>query len=128
MIKQGTGGNIVCISSVAGHKAMSPQTCSAYIASKWAVRGLVKQIAGELAVHRIRCNSISPGTVHTDMLEAVMQQSPSHRKLFEESNMLKRLAKPDELNAAMLYLMSNASSYVTGNDLLVDGGILGLMT
>jgi NAD(P)-dependent dehydrogenase (short-subunit alcohol dehydrogenase family) len=62
------------------------------------------------------------------MLEAVMQQSPSHRKLFEESNMLKRLAKPDELNAAMLYLMSNASSYVTGNDLLVDGGILGLMT
>ena len=61
MIKQGTGGTIVCIASVAAHKAMFPQTCAAYIASKWAVRGLVKQIAGELAVHKIRCNSISPG-------------------------------------------------------------------
>jgi NAD(P)-dependent dehydrogenase (short-subunit alcohol dehydrogenase family) len=61
MIKQGTGGNIVCIASVAAHKAMFPQTCSAYVASKWAVRGLVKQVAGELAVHKIRCNSISPG-------------------------------------------------------------------
>jgi NAD(P)-dependent dehydrogenase (short-subunit alcohol dehydrogenase family) len=62
------------------------------------------------------------------MLEGVMRENPGHEKLFNDSNMLKRLAKPDELNAAMLYLMSDASSYVTGNDILVDGGILGLLT
>jgi NAD(P)-dependent dehydrogenase (short-subunit alcohol dehydrogenase family) len=62
------------------------------------------------------------------MLEGVMRENPAHRKLFEGSNMLGRLARPDELNAAVLYLMSEASSYVTGNDILVDGGILGMMT
>ena len=61
------------------------------------------------------------------MLDAVMKQTPGREKLFCESNMLKRLARPDELNAAMLYLMSEASSYVTGNDIQVDGGIVGPM-
>jgi NAD(P)-dependent dehydrogenase (short-subunit alcohol dehydrogenase family) len=67
-------------------------------------------------------------TVRTEMLDSVMRENPGHEKLFNDSNMLKRLARPEELNAAMLYLMSDASSYVTGNDILVDGGILGLLT
>lgn len=64
----------------------------------------------------------------TDMLEENMRQNPGYRKQFEDSNMLKRIAKPDELNAAMVYLMSDASSYVTGNDFQVDGGMIGLMS
>ncbi|RFU33155.1 hypothetical protein B7463_g3189, partial [Scytalidium lignicola] len=128
MIKQGTGGTIVCIASTAAHKAMVPQTITAYVASKWAVRGMVKQIAGELADKKIRCNSISPGTVRTDMLEGIMKQTPGREQLFLDSNMLRRLAQPDELNAAILYLMSDASSYVTGTDFCVDGGILGLFS
>ena len=64
----------------------------------------------------------------TDMLEENMKENPGNRKQFENSNMLKRIAKPDELNAAMVYLMSEASSYVTGNDILVDGGIIGMMS
>jgi NAD(P)-dependent dehydrogenase (short-subunit alcohol dehydrogenase family) len=61
MIKQGTGGSIVAIASSASHGSMFPQTLTAYVASKFAVRGLVKQVAGELAEHKIRVNSISPG-------------------------------------------------------------------
>jgi NAD(P)-dependent dehydrogenase (short-subunit alcohol dehydrogenase family) len=64
----------------------------------------------------------------TDMLEENMRQNPGNRKQFEDSNMLKRIARPDELNAVMIYLMSEASSYVTGNDFQVDGGIIGLMS
>lgn len=63
----------------------------------------------------------------TDMLETNMRENPGNRKFFEGSNMLGRIAQPEELNAAMVYLMSEASSYVTGNDLLVDGGIIGMM-
>jgi NAD(P)-dependent dehydrogenase (short-subunit alcohol dehydrogenase family) len=62
------------------------------------------------------------------MLEAVMKQTPGREELFSNSNYLKRLARPDELNGAMLYLMTEASSYVTGNDFLVDGGISGLLS
>jgi NAD(P)-dependent dehydrogenase (short-subunit alcohol dehydrogenase family) len=58
------------------------------------------------------------------MLEAVMQQTPSRRKLFEESNAMKRLASPDELSGIVLYLMSEASSYTTGQDFLIDGGMV----
>lgn len=53
-----------------------------------------------------------------------MAQNPSRRKLFEESNAMKRLATPDELIGMVLYLMSNASTYTTGQDFLVDGGMI----
>ena len=58
-----TGGSIVCIASTAGHKSLAPQEIAAYTASKFAVRGMTKQIAGELAKHKIRVNSVSPGYV-----------------------------------------------------------------
>ncbi len=56
------------------------------------------------------------------MLNTVMEQNPERRKLFIESNAMKRLARPDELNGIMLFLMSEASSYATGQDFLIDGG------
>ncbi|KAF2114190.1 hypothetical protein BDV96DRAFT_647668 [Lophiotrema nucula] len=124
MVEQKTGGSIVCIASTAGHKSLSPQTIAAYTASKYAVRGLAKQTAHEMAKHNIRVNSISPGTILTDMLKGVMEQDPSRRQLFVESCAMKRLANPDELSGIMLYLMSEASSYTTGQDFLVDGGLV----
>ena len=63
MVEQGNGGSIVCIASTAGHKSLAPQTIAAYTASKFAVRGLAKQAAHELAQYNIRVNSISPGYV-----------------------------------------------------------------
>ncbi|KAK4998934.1 hypothetical protein LTR66_001924 [Elasticomyces elasticus] len=124
MVKQNTGGNIVCISSSAGHHGCAPMTCAAYVASKHAVLGLVKQVAGELAQHGIRCNSISPGTMRTAMLKQIFEDTPGREQLLNSGSMLKRVGEPDELHGAMLYLMSDASSYMTGNDILVDGGKL----
>lgn len=61
MVEQKTGGSIVCIASTAGHKSLWPQTITAYTASKYAVRGIAKHVAHELAQYNIRVNSISPG-------------------------------------------------------------------
>jgi NAD(P)-dependent dehydrogenase (short-subunit alcohol dehydrogenase family) len=61
MVSQGTGGSVVCIASTAGHKSLYPQTITAYTASKYAVRGIAKQVAHELAQYNVRVNSISPG-------------------------------------------------------------------
>jgi NAD(P)-dependent dehydrogenase (short-subunit alcohol dehydrogenase family) len=58
------------------------------------------------------------------MLEAVMKQNPSRRKLFEETNAMGRLASPSELAGIMVYLMSDASSFTTGQDFLIDGGMV----
>ncbi|OAP57498.1 hypothetical protein AYL99_08236 [Fonsecaea erecta] len=124
MVEQKTGGSVVCIASTAGHKSLAPQEIAAYTASKYAVRGIAKHVAHEMAKHGIRVNSISPGTVQTDMLESVMRQNPSRRKLFLDSCAMHRLAMPDELAGMMLYLMSDAASYTTGQDFLVDGGMV----
>jgi sorbose reductase len=61
MAQQKTGGSIVCMSSTAGHRSLAPQTIAAYTASKYAVRGIAKQVAHEMAPYKIRVNSISPG-------------------------------------------------------------------
>lgn len=61
MAEQKTGRSIVCIASTAAHKSLVPQTIAGYTASKYAVRGIVKQVAGEMAPFNIRANSISPG-------------------------------------------------------------------
>jgi NAD(P)-dependent dehydrogenase (short-subunit alcohol dehydrogenase family) len=63
-------------------------------------------------------------TMMTEMLKSVMDQTPGRRKLFEDSCAMKRLATPDELSGIMLYLLSEASSYTTGQDFLVDGGLV----
>ncbi|OAL40090.1 hypothetical protein AYO20_00508 [Fonsecaea nubica] len=124
MVEQKTGGSIICIASTAGHRSLAPQEIAAYTASKYAVRGIAKQVAHELAKYNIRVNSISPGTILTDMLESVMRQNPTRRQLFLESNAMHRLATADELSGIVLYLMSEASSFATGQDFLVDGGMV----
>ncbi|KAF1816892.1 NAD(P)-binding protein [Eremomyces bilateralis CBS 781.70] len=122
MIKQKSGGTVICISSTAGHKAVFPQTATAYVCSKHAVLGLVRQAAAELAQHNIRVNSISPGPFLTKMLRSVIAGDPALEEYFSEGNAMKRLAVPEELDGAVGYLMSDASSFVTGNNFNIDGG------
>ncbi|KAG5366927.1 Sorbose reductase sou1 [Yarrowia sp. B02] len=118
MIKQGTGGTVVFIASMSGSIVNWPQPQSAYNASKAAVKHLSKSLAAEWAVHGIRCNSISPGYMDTALNRA-------YNTLFEEwkdRTPLGRLGDPDELTGACIYLASEASSYVTGSDIIIDGG------
>jgi 3alpha(or 20beta)-hydroxysteroid dehydrogenase len=107
------GGSIINISSVEGLRG-SPGLYG-YVASKFGVRGLAKAAALELAPHRIRVNSIHPGLIRTPMTEGFPEgylQIP-----------LGRGANPDEVSACVVYLASDESSYSTGGEFVVDGGL-----
>ena len=118
-----SGGCIVFIGSITTHIASSAQNISAYVASKSAVRGLVKPLAMELAPYGIRVNSLSPGYMMTDMMKGLQTQQPDLIKQFEKETMFGRIGDPEEVKGALLFLCARrASGWVTGQDLLVDGG------
>lgn len=76
----------------------------------------------ELAEYGIRVNSLSPGYMMTDMMKGLQSQQPTLVAQFEKETMFGRIGDPDELKGAMLFLCSPASKWITGQDLLVDGG------
>ncbi|CAK7236850.1 hypothetical protein SEUCBS140593_009758 [Sporothrix eucalyptigena] len=117
-----TNGSIVFIGSVASHVPTTVQNISVYCASKSAVRGLVKPLAMELASYGIRVNSLSPGPMKTDMYKQVAAEQPAFARQVERETLFGRVGNPDELRGVMLFLCSDASSWMTGQDLLVDGG------
>ena len=119
MIANGTQkGSIVMVASIASYGAVPTQLASAYCGSKGAVRSMVPPIARELAKHGIRINSVSPGYVETEMTAAF-----GHLKeAWKAETMNGRLAQPDDIMGACVFLASDASSYITGQDILVDGG------
>lgn len=117
-----TSGAIVFITSIATHISSTAQKISCYAASKAAVQGLVKPLAMELGEYGIRVNSLSPGYMMTDMMRDLQSQQPTLVAQFEKETMFGRIGNPDELKGAMLFLSSPASRWITGQDLLVDGG------
>lgn len=111
------GGAIVNVSSSAG---MVGHTDSAYSASKWAVRGLTKSAAIEFADDGIRVNSIHPGSVAT-AIQANAQ--PGHSEIWRKLIPMGRSGLPEEISKAVLFLVSDEASYMTGSEVLVDGGL-----
>ena len=126
MIAQGGGGRIVNIASISGQRAGSRRT--SYGTSKAALIQLTRQMALELAPHRITANAIAPGPVETDMVRDV--HTPAQRAAYARLVPLGRYGTPAEIAAAALYLVSDAAAYVTGHVLDVDGGFMaaGLVT
>lgn len=122
MLAQGTGGAIVNTSSVSGVRTMAGGL-AAYVTSKHAVIALTKCAAVEYAQSKIRVNTIAPGGILTDML---MQVSGGNTDAMAQYNPMKRLGNPDEIANAVMWLCSDAASYVTGHTLAVDGGLLAL--
>lgn len=119
MRKAGTG-SIVNISSVAGLRGGANST--AYTASKGAVRLLTKSTAIQYGKDGIRCNSIHPGPIETDMIADTMRD-PEALAQSVSRVALGRVGKPEEVAACVLFLASDDSSYVSGSELVVDGGI-----
>lgn len=117
------GGSIIFISSLAGKSGM--ENFSVYCASKAALESLAKTFAAELAPRKIRVNSISPGVVKTPIFDSIGVKGED---LSEWAKMipLKRVAQPEEIARAALYLASDDASYVTAADLSVDGGLTGI--
>ena len=116
------GGSIVNISSVAGIGQSAHQE-PAYAASKAAVRIFTKVTACQHAVDRIRCNSVHPGPIDTDMIHDSMSD-PAVLEQRLRRVPLGRLGTVDEVIAVVLFLASDESSYVTGSEFVVDGGAL----
>lgn len=116
------GGSIINLSSVAGLVGMA--TCVAYGAAKGGVRIMSKSIAVEGAVDNIRCNSVHPGVIWTNMqAQATGTRDPGNVPMGRERIPLGRVGVPDDIANCILYLASDESNYVTGAEFTVDAGM-----
>ncbi|MGH7212084.1 MAG: SDR family NAD(P)-dependent oxidoreductase, partial [Acetobacteraceae bacterium] len=112
------GGSIVNISSVAGLRG-SPGAF-AYSATKWALRGMTKAAAIDLAPRGIRVNSIHPGPIDTEMLKV---RTPAQNRERLQMVPMKRMGTADEVGKLVLFLLSDDSAYITGAEVSIDGGV-----
>ena len=115
------GGAIVNIGSISGIASNIPQNQVAYNSSKAAVHMMTRSLASELALDNIRVNAIAPGYIQTDMTQGGID-NPEWFPVWKEMTPMQRVGQPEEVAMAALFLASPASSYVTGDILIADGG------
>ncbi len=119
MMKQAGGGSIINISSIMGIVARAD--FSAYCASKGGIRLFTKALAAELAPFRIRANTIHPGAIETAMIKHFLGDQ-SGIDMVLGSQPIRRIGRPEEVAASVLFLASDESAYITGTELVIDGG------
>jgi glucose 1-dehydrogenase len=120
MVKQGQGGKLVFISSV--HEDVPFAGYTPYCASKGGIRMLMRNLALELAPHKINANNIAPGAIATPINQAVLEDAESKEKALLEIPW-GRFGRPEEVAAVALFLASDEADYVTGSTYYVDGGL-----
>jgi NAD(P)-dependent dehydrogenase (short-subunit alcohol dehydrogenase family) len=120
MVRQ-KSGRIVNIASMSGSIANKPQPQASYNASKAGVIHLTRSLAAEWAADGVRVNSISPGYVGTELTKRGFENE-EWRKAWIDGTPMARLATPDEIAPGVIFLASRASAFVTGSDLVMDGG------
>lgn len=126
MIKQGRGGKIINITSI---DALHPSSVglAVYDASKHGLWGFTKNTALELAPHNIQVNALAPGGINTPGAGSGGPKTPeieAIQKKFLEKIPMKRMGEPDDIGKVALFLASDLSSYMTGSQIVVDGGVL----
>ncbi len=122
LLKNETGGAIVNVSSLAGLLGFPGH--SAYAASKHGVIGLTKSAALEYAQKGIRINAVCPAFTRTPMVDELEEARPDLKGKLSRAIPLNRLGTPEEIAAAILYLCSDAASFITGHALPLDGGAM----
>lgn len=130
MISQGTGGKLIGAASIVAFKPFA--LLSHYSASKWAVRGLTQAFAMEMAEHKITVNGYAPGIVGTamwDLIDETMgkrsgaKKGDTIKKYSDELILLGRTSVPEDVSSTVSFLAGRDSDYMTGQTLIIDGGI-----
>jgi NAD(P)-dependent dehydrogenase (short-subunit alcohol dehydrogenase family) len=117
------GGSIINFASTAALRAQNTDGGVAHSAAKGAVLAMSRVMAFEGAEHKIRCNTISPGFVATNATARIID-SALGRELVERKILLKRIGQPDDIAWCCVYLASDESSWVTGANFTIDGGMM----
>lgn len=123
------GASVITTSSNAAYFTMA--NASVYSSSKAAVSSITRIAANELASRKIRVNSVVPGAIETNWMEKSgfsLEQKEGFKKQMAEGTALKRIGHSDEIAKTVLFLASDAASFITGTEILVDGGMLNLAT
>lgn len=118
MLKQKTGGSIVSLSSTTVQQSRGVHTI--YTMTKAGIEALMRSMAQEFGKDNIRCNIVSPGPTETKMMHMIF--TPERKKKTEDSIPMRRMATPNDIANAILYLSSDLAKYVTGQRITVDGG------
>jgi NAD(P)-dependent dehydrogenase (short-subunit alcohol dehydrogenase family) len=121
LLRRSGAGSIINLSSIAG--TLGIQGLSAYAAAKGGVRSMTKTIAIEGAPDNIRCNSIHPGMIWTNMMKQAATDAEAVKDALMAAIPLRRMGEPVDIANAVLFLASDESRYVTGIELYVDGGM-----
>ncbi|KAI1172475.1 hypothetical protein F4777DRAFT_511777 [Nemania sp. FL0916] len=122
MIRFDTPGSLVLIASMSGTIANRGLICPIYNASKAALVQLGRNLAMEWGTKGIRVNTLSPGYIVTEMVQKLFVQFPERKTEWPQQNMLNTLSKPEDYRGAAVFLLSDASRFMTGADLRIDGG------
>jgi NAD(P)-dependent dehydrogenase (short-subunit alcohol dehydrogenase family) len=122
VMRDGGGGSIIHIGTMAAY-GPGPSIC-AYGASKAALRNLTRAMAMEWASWNIRVNILSPGPFLSEMMLGALKSDPGYLDLVASGTLMRRVADPAEIVGPVLYLASDASSFVTADDLSVSGGMM----
>jgi len=122
MIENKNGGAIVNVASIHGFVAAAPNNQAAYVASKAAIIGLTKELAGQWARYGIRVNAIAPGYFPSELTQDMMTSDEAGLGYIKKNTYMRRPGELGELDGPVLLLASDAGSYITGQTITVDGG------
>ncbi|KAI6022028.1 hypothetical protein EDC04DRAFT_2901031 [Pisolithus marmoratus] len=122
MARFGRGGSIIMVASIAGSVAAQGQKILSYGSAKSAVLQMARSMACELGGKKIRVNTLSPGYIHTQMIGGILDKRPDVLDALSRLSPLGRIGRSNELRGVVTWLASDASTFCTGSDIIVDGG------
>ncbi|KAF8503793.1 hypothetical protein F5888DRAFT_1864680 [Russula emetica] len=121
MIPQG-GGSIILVASMSANIVNVPQLQTPYNASKAAVKHMASSLAVEWATKGVRVNALSPGYMMTKLTRTILSNNPELKRQWESQTPMGRMGEPEDLDGAVVFLASDASRFMTGSELRIDGG------